>query len=133
MRSKASVGLKERVASRHHRKECVLLKSHTVQRLRASPTLRREDVAVEYPEFHRHIDELMELLRKGVEVHPVTPKGNIFSIVGPIHDFWIQPYVGKNSSQEVVKVHILGCSRKLSKPAMREKQHAAARSNKTAR
>jgi hypothetical protein len=133
MKSKVAAELKVPVALPRRRKEYTLLKSTTAQRLCASPTLSREDVTVEYPEFQPHVDEVIELLGEGAQASPVTPRGDIFSVVGPSHDFWIQPYVRRGPSQKVVRVHILGWSRKFGELAMTERNHAAARSEKTAR
>jgi hypothetical protein len=113
MRSKVATEAKTSDALRPQTEE-VRLKSHTLEKLHASPTLSREDVTLEYPEFQMHVPELIELLRRGVEARPATPRGDTFSVVGPSHDFWIQPYIEKDPPHRVIKVHILGCSKEQS-------------------
>jgi len=78
-----------------------------------SVQLMPEQVTAEFDEDLAHRQELIETLRHGTVLHPVSemPRATTFSVEGPTKSFWIKLFYARDDPDRVERVHIMGVSR----------------------
>ena len=76
--------------------------------------LAPEQITAEFGEDLTHREELIDALRQGAVLHPVSemPRASTFSVDGPTKNFWIKLFYSGEDSGRIERVHIVGVSRR---------------------